>query len=150
MTTIELQPYEVTVTEIRQRTVTETVPVTITRMVTEQKTVVVPTIHCRQVSETVSRQVPVCVPYQVPVTVMTTQLRPVTHQVPAPAPAHPPRSRPRRPRPGSKATSRWRAPPCDPGGLGEGDVKAECSTEQPGHVPAIGLFRRQLTSSRAR
>ena len=37
---------------------------------------------CRPVTETATRQVPVCVPYQVPVTVMTTQVRPVAHQVP--------------------------------------------------------------------
>ena len=51
-------------------------------MVPEQQTVVVPTVRCRPVTETVTRQVPVCVPYQVPVTVMTTQVRPVAHQVP--------------------------------------------------------------------
>jgi hypothetical protein len=51
-------------------------------MVPEQTTVVVPTVRCRPVTETVTRQVTECVPYQVPVTVMTTQVQPVARQVP--------------------------------------------------------------------
>ena len=53
-----------------------------TKMVPESTTVVVPTVKCRPVTETVSRQVAVCVPYQVPVTVMTTQMQTVAQQVP--------------------------------------------------------------------
>jgi hypothetical protein len=44
--------------------------------------VVVPTVRCRPVTENVTREVAVCVPYQVPVTVMTTQVRPITRQMP--------------------------------------------------------------------
>ncbi len=73
VTTIEMQPYDLHVTRMVQKPITETFPVTITTMVPESKTEIVPTVKCRPVTETVTRQVAVCVPYQVPVTVMTTQ-----------------------------------------------------------------------------
>jgi hypothetical protein len=80
--TVEMQPYDVTVTEIVPKRVTDWVETTVCVMVPEQRSVVVPVVRCRPVTDTVTRQVPVCVPYQVPCTVMTTQVRPVTHQVP--------------------------------------------------------------------
>ncbi len=75
--TVEMQPYEITVTDIVPKRVTDYVEATVCTMVPEQRSVVVPVVRCRPVTETVTRQVAVCVPYQVPVTVMTTQVRPV-------------------------------------------------------------------------
>ena len=87
----EYQPYDVPITRMVKRPIYGTVPVCVTKMVPESTTVVVPTVKCRQVTETVSRQVAVCVPYQVPVTFMTTQMQTVAQQVPvaptAPAPS---------------------------------------------------------------
>ena len=82
VTTVELVPYDVPMTQVIPRAITEWIPCTVMARVPEQTTVVVPTVRCRPVTETVTRQVTACVPYQVPVTVMTTQVRPVAHQVP--------------------------------------------------------------------
>ena len=87
----EFQSYDVPITRIVKRPIYGTVQVCVTKMIPESTTVVVPTVKCKPVTETVSRQVAVCVPYQVPVTVMTTQMQTVAHQVPvaptAPAPS---------------------------------------------------------------
>jgi hypothetical protein len=80
--TCEFQSYDVPVTKIVRRPMWGTVPVCVTRMIPQSTTIVVPTVRCKPVTETVTRQVAVCVPYQVPVTVMTTQQRTVAHQVP--------------------------------------------------------------------
>ena len=76
VTVLEYQGYDVQVTKMVPKPITETIPVTVCVMVPESTTVVVPTVKCRPVTETVTRQVAVCTPYQVPVTVMTTQTPP--------------------------------------------------------------------------
>jgi hypothetical protein len=77
VTDYQMQSYDVTVTKMVPRPITETVTVCETRMIPNSSTVTVPVVKCRPVTETVTRQTSVCVPYQVPVTVMTTQVRPV-------------------------------------------------------------------------
>jgi hypothetical protein len=87
VTVTEYQSYDVPITRMVKRPIYSTVPVCVTKMVPQSTTVVVPTVKCRPVTETVSHQVPVCVPYQVPVTVMTTQMQTVATQVPIAQPA---------------------------------------------------------------
>jgi hypothetical protein len=82
VTDVKMQSYDVTVTRLVRKPVTETVTVCETTMIPHSSTVTVPVVKCRPVTETVTRQTSVCVPYQVPVTVMTTQTRPVVQQAP--------------------------------------------------------------------
>ncbi len=77
VTEYQMQSYDVTVTKVITKPVTETVTVCETKMIPNYSTVTVPVVKCRPVTETVTQQRSVCVPYQVPVTVMTTQVRPV-------------------------------------------------------------------------
>ena len=80
VTDFQMQSYDVTVTRMVRRPVTETVTVCETTMIPHSSTVTVPVVKCRPVTDMVTRQTSVCVPYQVPVTVMTTQTRPVVQQ----------------------------------------------------------------------
>jgi hypothetical protein len=79
----QMQSYDVTVTKMVAKPITETVTVCETKMIPHSSTVTVPVVKCRPVTETVTRQRTVCVPYQVPVTVMTNQTRPVAGPAPA-------------------------------------------------------------------
>jgi hypothetical protein len=84
VTEYQMQSYDVTVTRMVPKPITEQVTVCQTTMIPHSSTVTVPVVKCRPVTDTVTRQRSVCVPYQVPVTVMTTQVRPVAGPAPAP------------------------------------------------------------------
>ena len=80
---MQMQSFDVNVTRMVPKPVTQTVTVCQTTMIPHSSTVTVPVVKYRPVTETVTRQRTVCVPYQVPVTVITTQMRPVAAAVPA-------------------------------------------------------------------
>jgi hypothetical protein len=83
VTGYQMQSYDVTVTRMVPKPITETVTVCETTMIPHSSTVTVPVVKFRPVTDTVTRQRSVCVPYQVPVTVMTTQMRPVAGPAPS-------------------------------------------------------------------
>jgi hypothetical protein len=86
---IQIQSYDVTVTKMVPRPITETVTVCETKMIPHTSTVTVPVVKLRPVTDMVTRQTSVCVPYQVPVTVMTTQTRPIVQPAAAAAQSPP-------------------------------------------------------------
>jgi hypothetical protein len=83
VTDYQMQPYDVTITKMVPKPITQTVMVCQTTMIPHSSTVTVPVVKLRPVTDMVTRQTSVCVPYQVPVTVMTTQTRPVAQAAPA-------------------------------------------------------------------